>query len=63
MNVEMILAGARFVGMAISFTLLLRVHRLSVGLMPTESFYECLPASGGVNQSVEIDTIFRAQER
>jgi hypothetical protein len=60
MNVEMILAGTRFAGIALSFMILLRARRLSVGLWSTASFYQRSPVSSGVTQSIEIDQIFRA---
>jgi hypothetical protein len=63
MNAEMILAGNQFVGMVLSFTLLLRTRQLSVGLWSTGPSCQRLPIGSGVKQSVEIDQIFRASER
>jgi hypothetical protein len=60
MNAEMILAGAQFVGMALSFTLLLRARRLSVGLWSTGPSYQRLSAGSGVDHPTEIDKIFRS---
>jgi len=60
MNAEMILAGAQFVGMALSFTLLLRARRLSVGLWSTGSSYPRLPAGSDVDHPTEIDKILRS---
>jgi hypothetical protein len=48
MNVEMILAGTKLVGMVLSFTLLLRARKLSVGLWSTAPCYHRLPARSDV---------------
>jgi hypothetical protein len=60
MNAEMILAATKFVGMALSFTLLLRARRLAVRLWATEPSYQRLPAGSDVGQPANFDRIFRA---
>jgi len=60
MNAEMILAGTQFDGMVLSFTLLLRARRLSVGLWSTGPSFQRLPAGSDVEHLAEIDQIFRA---
>jgi len=60
MNAEMIHAGAQFLGMVLSFMLLLRIRRLSIGLWSTGPSYQCLPTGSDVEQPSEIDQIFRA---
>jgi hypothetical protein len=60
MNAEMILTGTKFLGMVLSFTLLLRARQLSVGLWSTEKSRQRLPTGSDVKQPSEIDQIFRA---
>jgi hypothetical protein len=63
MNAEMILASAQFVGLMLSFTLLLRARRLSAELWSAERSCQRLPTGRHVKQPSEIDRIFRTQER
>jgi hypothetical protein len=60
MKAEMIFAVTQFVGMVLSFTLLLRARRLSVWLWSTQPSYRRLPTGIVVEQPSEIDQIFRA---
>ena len=60
MNAGMILASTQFVGMVLSFTLLLRVRRLSMGLWSPGPSYERMSTGSGVEQPTEIVEIFRA---
>jgi hypothetical protein len=48
MNAQIILAGAKLVGMVLSFALLLRARRLSRGLWATEPSNQRLHAGGDV---------------
>ncbi len=48
MNVEMILAGAKLVGMVLSFALLLRARKLSDGLWSTAPCHYRSPARSDV---------------
>jgi hypothetical protein len=57
MNAETMFAGTQFVGMALSFTLLLRARRLSVGL------WSAAPIGNYVEQLAGIERIFKALER
>jgi len=49
MNVEMILAGTKLVGMVLSFALLLRARKRSVGLWSTSHCYHRLPDKSDVD--------------
>lgn len=60
MNAEMIFAGTQFVGMVLSFTLLLRVRRISIGLWSTGPSYQYLSTGSGVEQPSDSVQIFRA---
>jgi hypothetical protein len=60
MSKEMILVVPQFVGMVLSFALLFRARRLSVGLWSTETSRRLLPAWTAGEQPSEIDQIFRA---
>lgn len=60
MNAERILAGTQFIGMVLSFALLLRARRLSVGLWSTGHSCQRLPTGSDVEQPSEIDQKFRA---
>jgi hypothetical protein len=57
MNAETIQAGMQFVVMMLSFALLLRVRRLSVGLWSTEPSCQRLPVGSEVGQPSESDQI------
>jgi hypothetical protein len=59
MSAERMLAGVQLVGMALSFALLLRARRLSVGLSSTEHSCQGLPPGGDVEQPAENDPKFR----
>ncbi len=59
MSAKMILASAQLVGMVLSFALLHRTRRLSVGLCSPGSSHQSLPTVSDVTQSVEIDQRFR----
>lgn len=59
MNAEMILAGAQFLGMVLTFALLHRARRLLVGLWSTEPSCQCLPTGSDVEQPAENSGIFR----
>jgi hypothetical protein len=59
MSAKMILASAQLIGMVLSFALLHRTRRLSVGLCSTVSSRQSLPAGSDVTQSVEIEKRFR----
>jgi hypothetical protein len=59
MNAEMILASIQFVGMVLSFTLLLRARRLSVGIRSAGLSCERLPTVSFVKQPSEVDQILR----
>jgi hypothetical protein len=60
MSKEMILVVPQFVGMVLSFALLFRARRLSVGLWSTETSHRRLRAGTVGEQPAEIDQIFRA---
>jgi hypothetical protein len=60
MSKEMILVVPQFVGMVLSFALLFRARRLSVGLWSTETSQRCLRAETLGEQPAGIDQIFRA---
>jgi hypothetical protein len=60
MNAEMILADAQVLGMVLSFMLLLKVRRLSMGLWSTGPSYQCLPTGSGVEPPANTGQIFRA---
>jgi hypothetical protein len=60
MNVEMILASTKVVGLVLSFTLLLRARQLSVGLWSAAPYYQRLPTGSVVEQQTEMDRRFRA---
>jgi hypothetical protein len=63
MNAETMFAGTQFVGMALSFTLLLRARQLSVGLWSAAPSDQRLPIGNYVEQLAGIERIFRALER
>jgi len=54
MNVDMVLAGAQFVCMLLSFTLLLGARRLSVGLCSTAPSYQRLPTRSDVQNPLNL---------
>jgi hypothetical protein len=60
MKAETILAVTQFVGMVLSFTLLLKARRLSVWLWSTQPSHRHSPTRNAVGQPSEIDQIFRA---
>lgn len=60
MNAQIILAGAKLVGMVLSFALLLRARRLSGGLWATEPSNQRLHAGGDDEQPSEFDQMFGA---
>lgn len=59
MNMEMILAGAQYVGIALSIALLLRVRRPSVGLWSTDLSYQRMPKQIHIEQPTEINERFK----
>jgi hypothetical protein len=60
MDLKMIFAGAYIVGTVLSFTLLLRVLQLSVGLWSKRPSYQYVPTEIDVKQPTEIHQIFRS---
>jgi hypothetical protein len=54
MNAALIVAGVQFVGMALSFMLLLRARRIAVGLWPTCHSYRRLRDVNCAKQSADL---------
>jgi len=63
MNEGMIVAGTQCVGMVLSFTLLLRVRRLSVGIWSKDPSSERVFTGSRAEIVVGFERTFRAQER
>ncbi len=60
MNAEMIQDGVLFVGMVLSFTLLLRARRIAAGLWFAETSHQRLCNVDGAKRPVEMDRAYRA---
>jgi hypothetical protein len=60
MDLKMIFAGAYLVGTVLSFTLLLRVLQLSIGLWSKRPSYQYLHTESDIEQPTETHKIFRS---
>jgi hypothetical protein len=60
MSVAMILVSAQLAGTALSFSFLVRVRRLSVGIRSIVPSYQRSHAGSDVTEPSGIDQIFRA---